>query len=107
MASFEGKTNTTGWRYNNKHLVYKDMSTPLKWKKHDGYVSEILSHLEKKTPFTYSTKKKGETQAITDFYHVKYVRIVRKAIRGKVKRNAMHAWKPFHDSGTYTTKKSI
>ena len=85
MASFEGKTNTTGWRYINQRLVYKDMSTPLKWKGHDHYASEILSHLEKKTPFTHTIKKNGETQTITDFYHVKYVRIVRKVIRGKVR----------------------
>ncbi|RDU36887.1 transposase [Neobacillus piezotolerans] len=85
MVSFEGKTNTTGWRYSNNHLVYKDMSTPLKWSGLDSHVSEILSHLEKKTPFTYSIKKKGETLTITDFYHVKYVRIVRKTIRGKVR----------------------
>ncbi|WP_059173465.1 hypothetical protein [Bacillus sp. FJAT-27445] len=85
MASFEGKTNKTGWRYHNKHLVYKDMSTPLKWTGHDSYVSEILSHLEKKTPFTYTIQKNGEAQTINDFYHVKYVRIVREIIRGKVR----------------------
>ncbi|WP_158587554.1 hypothetical protein [Neobacillus notoginsengisoli] len=85
MVSFEGKTNTTGWRYINQHLVYNDMSTPLKWKGNDYYVSEILSHLEKKTPFTYTIKKKGETQTINDFYHVKYVRIVRKMTRGNVR----------------------
>ncbi|RHW39033.1 hypothetical protein D1B31_13805 [Neobacillus notoginsengisoli] len=68
MASFEGKTNTTGWRYHNQHLVYKDMSTPLKRKGNDHYVSEILSHLEKKTPFTHTIKKKGKPKPSPIFF---------------------------------------
>jgi len=85
MASFEGKTNTTGWRYIDRHIVYKDMSTPLKWKEKDNYVSEVLAALDKKTPFSYTVIKNGITQMKTDVYHVKYVRIVRKIIRGNVR----------------------
>jgi hypothetical protein len=85
LDSFEGKTNATGWRYVDRHIVYKGLSTPLMIKDKDSYVVEVIKQLEEKTPFSYRVTTKGETKIVNSFYHVKYVRIVRKEIRGKTR----------------------
>ncbi|MBS4178442.1 hypothetical protein [Lederbergia citrea] len=85
MTSFEGKSNTTGWRYVDRHIVYKDVHTSLIIKSKDPYASEVLTNIEKKTPFSYTINSKEETKTINDVYRVKYVRIVRKVIRGKIR----------------------
>lgn len=83
FSSFEGKTNTTGWRFVDGFIVYKNVYTRLKTKKKDTYANEILRNIQQKTEFSYSVTTKGETTVIKDSYRVKYVRIVKKIIRGK------------------------
>ncbi|MBD1382469.1 transposase [Metabacillus arenae] len=85
MDSFEGKTNTTGWRYVDRHIVYKELSTPLLIKEKDTYVSEVVQNIEKKMSFSYKVHTNGETKTLTDLYRVKYVRIVKKEIRGRIR----------------------
>ena len=81
MDSFEGKSNDTGWRFVDGFIVYKDLNTSLVFKEKDAYASEIMTKLYDKTPFSYKTKDSVKS----DYYRVKYVRIVRKEIRGKVR----------------------
>lgn len=78
--SFEGKNNTTGWRFNNRKIVYKEHEIPLIIKENDLYIEEALSYVENEDVFTYinSSGKKAEST-----YKVKYVRIIQKHIRGK------------------------
>jgi hypothetical protein len=83
FSSFEGKTNTTGWRFVDGFIVYKNVYTRLKAKKKDTYANEILRNIQQKTKFSYSVTTKGETTMVKDTYRVKYVRIVKKIIRGK------------------------
>ncbi|QKY68841.1 hypothetical protein [Lentibacillus sp. CBA3610] len=78
MESFEGKTNTTGWRFIDGFLVYKDLSTPLKIKQNDAYTSEILHHLDQQTRFSYTIISDGKEKTVDDRYQVKFVRIVQK-----------------------------
>jgi hypothetical protein len=85
MNSFEGKTNVTGWRYVDQHLVYKDLSTPFLIKNKDEYALEILKNVEENNPFSYTTTLDGERKIAHAVYHVKFVRMVRKVIRGKVR----------------------
>ncbi|MFC8575084.1 hypothetical protein ACFUCO_17005 [Heyndrickxia sporothermodurans] len=85
MDSFEGKTNKTGWRYIDGNIVYKDLQSPLIVRKKDQYALEIIRHLKMKTEFSYKVTSEGDTKTVQDFYHVKYVRIVKKEIRGKVR----------------------
>jgi len=85
MLSFEGKTNNTGWRYIDRHIVYKDSHTPLIIKKHDDYAHQVISAIEEKQPFSYMAREKGETKTSYDHIRVKYVRIVQKEIRGKIR----------------------
>ena len=85
MRSFEGKTNNSGWRYIDRHIVYKDSHTPLIIKKHDDYAHQVIAAIEEKQPFSYMVREKGETKTSYDHTRVKYVRIVRKEIRGKIR----------------------
>src|SRR5690625_285778 len=85
MLSFEGKTNNTGWRYIDRHIVYKDAHTPLIIKKHDDYAHQVISAIEGKQPFSYMVREKGEMKTSYDHTRVKYVRIVQKEIRGKIR----------------------
>lgn len=80
MDSFEGKSNTTGWRCVNGRIVYKDWYTFLKIKEKDPYSYEIIRRIEEKTSFSYVGSNKEKLQ---DHYRVKYVRMVKKEIRGK------------------------
>lgn len=83
FSSFEGKTNTTGWRFVDGFIVYKNVHALLKTKKKDTYANEVLRNIQQKTEFSYSTTSKGKTILVTDTYRVKYVQIVKKIIRGK------------------------
>jgi hypothetical protein len=80
MNTFEGKNNTTGWIYKNRHIQYNLKMIPLIIKEKDTYVKEALHYIDSNQCFTYTTKK---DEARTEFYKVKYVRITRKVIRGK------------------------
>ncbi|QKY70585.1 hypothetical protein [Lentibacillus sp. CBA3610] len=68
MESFEGKTNTTGWRFIDGFLVYKDLTTPLRIRKHDAYASEVLHHLDQQTPFSYTIISDGKEKTVQDRY---------------------------------------
>lgn len=85
MESFEGKTNITGWRYIDRHIVYRDFFALVKIKMQDDYVAEVLENIEEKTAFSYTVTTKGKKETVTDVYHVKFVRIVKKVIRGKTR----------------------
>jgi hypothetical protein len=80
MNTFEGKNNTTGWIYKNRHIQYNLKMIPLIIKEKDTYVKEALHYIDSNQCFTYTTKKE---EVRTEFYKVKYVRITRKVIRGK------------------------
>ncbi len=85
MVSLEGKTNKTGWRYVDRHLVYKDRSTPLRIKPNDEYALTILSLLENQTSFSYTKTEKGKSITVHERYRVKYVRLVKRVIRGNIR----------------------
>src|SRR5690625_7775338 len=85
MRSFEGKTNNTGWRYIDRHIVYKDAHTPLIIKKHDDYAHQVISAIEGKQPFSYMVREREEMKTSYDHTRVKYVRIVQTEIRGKIR----------------------
>lgn len=80
FISFEGKNNTTGWRYDNRKIVYQNYKIPLLIKENDFYIQEALSYIENEEIFQYKTSK-GEIKEAT--YKVKFVRIIQKTIRGK------------------------
>lgn len=80
MMSFEGKSNKTGWTFDNGHIVFQQKEFALKIDKKDLYLQEALSNVNKAVPFTYATKK-GELKE--DKYRVKFVRIAKRFIRGK------------------------
>ncbi len=80
ILSFEGKTNTTGWMYRNKHIVFDGRKIGLKINEKDMYIQESLSVIENEVEFQYKNK---EGQIQTAPYKVKYVRIVKRVIRGK------------------------
>ena len=80
MDSFEGKNNTTGWRFAEGKIVSTNQPFDLKIKDNDLYIKEAFYYLETEQIFQYKDKK-GEVQ--TDFYRVKYVRILKRMIRGK------------------------
>ncbi len=80
ILSFEGKTNTTGWMYRNKHIVFDGKKVGLQINEKDLYIQESLSAIENGVEFQYKDK---EGQVRTAPYKVKYVRIVKRVIRGK------------------------
>lgn len=82
MDSFEGKTNKTGWVFKNNCIVYEKYQINLKLSDKDIYIKEALSYIDNKLSFTYKNNKDELKQAE---YKVKYVRIVKKIIRGKVR----------------------
>ena len=81
MQSFEGKSNTTGWRYVDGFILYNGLHTELSIKPKDDYASEIIKNVSDKKEFSYKTNDSYKK----DFYRIKYVRIVKKTIRGKVR----------------------
>ena len=80
ILSFEGKTNTTGWIYRNRHIVFDGKKIGLQINEKDVYIQESLSAIENEVEFRYKDKK---GQFMTAPYKVKYVRIVKRVIRGK------------------------
>lgn len=82
FVSFEGKNNSTGWRFSEGKIVYKKFDIPLKTKENDLYIQEALSHIENEDEFSY-TNSEGENLKAN--YKVKYVRIIQKEIRGKAR----------------------
>ncbi len=69
----------------DRFIVYKDLSTPLIINSKDAYISEVIQHLDQRTPFSYTVTSKGIEKTVQAVYRVKYVRIVQKEIRGKTR----------------------
>ncbi|MEH7272362.1 transposase [Neobacillus vireti] len=82
MDSFEGKNNETGWRFKNGKIISNDVLLDLKVKEMDIYLKEAFHLLNSQQTFQYKNKD-GET--VTDFFRVKYVRILKRVIRGTVR----------------------
>ena len=80
ILSFEGKTNTTGWFYRNKHIVFDGKKIGLQINEKDLYIQESFSAIENGVEFRYKDK---EVHVRTASYKVKYVRILKRVIRGK------------------------
>ncbi|WP_310195628.1 transposase [Neobacillus niacini] len=82
MDSFEGKNNDTGWRFKEGKVISNDRVFALKVKEMDLYLIEAFHLLNSQQIFQYKNKE-GETD--TDFYRVKYVRILKRIVRGIVR----------------------
>ncbi|MGP7816400.1 RNA-guided endonuclease TnpB family protein [Niallia sp. 01092] len=82
MFSFEGKKNNIGWFYRNGAIVFRKTNIHLIMKKNDLYMQEALSNIENNVEFEYKTKKGMLKEA---FHKVKYVRIVKRVIRGETR----------------------
>src|SRR5690625_7991374 len=95
MRSFEGKTNNSGWRYIDRHIVYKDSHTPLIIKKHDDYAHEVISAIEEMQQFSYVVRDKGETKTSYDHTRGKSARVVHKELRGKFRYVCMISYLGF------------
>lgn len=80
MDSFEGKNNRTGWRFVGGKIISVNHSFSLIVKDSDVYLKEAFYYLKSQQAFQYRDKD-GEVQ--TDFYKVKYVRILKRTIRGR------------------------
>lgn len=52
MQSFEGKSNTTGWRYVDGLIHYNGLHTELSIKPKDDYASEIIKNVSDKKEFS-------------------------------------------------------
>ena len=57
ILSFEGKTNTTGWIYRNKHIVFDGKKIGLQINERDLYIQESLSAIENGVEFQYKNKE--------------------------------------------------
>ena len=79
MDSFEGKNNETGWRFKEGKIITNDRAFALKLKEMDMYLKEAFHLLTSQQIFQYKNKD-GET--VSDFYRVKYVRIIKRIVRG-------------------------
>ncbi|MCM3652568.1 transposase [Metabacillus litoralis] len=82
MVSFEGKKNSTGWFYRTKQIIFGESKIDVKIKENDGYIQEALSAIESNLEFEYKTKK-GERKNVS--HKVKYVRVLKRVIRGNVR----------------------
>jgi hypothetical protein len=82
MDSFEGKNNVTGWRFKEGKVISIGRVFALKVKEMDMYLKEAFHLLNSQQIFQYKNKD-GKT--VTDFYRVKYVRIVKRIVRGIVR----------------------
>ncbi|MEH7249837.1 hypothetical protein V7114_24015 [Neobacillus niacini] len=82
MDSFEGKNNHTGWRFKEEKVISKDRVFGLKVKEMDMYLKEAFHLLNSQQTFQYKNKD-GET--VSDHYKVKYVRIIKRVVRGIVR----------------------
>ncbi|AOM84408.1 hypothetical protein [Salisediminibacterium beveridgei] len=79
-VSFEGKNNATGWRFSEGKIVYQKLNVPLKVKENDLYMQEALSRIEHEEEFAYTN---ADGKKLKSNCKVKYVRILKKEIRGK------------------------
>lgn len=93
MDSFEGKKNNTGWMFRNRQIVCGKNEISLLIKDNDGYMQEALSNIENEVEFEYRTNS-GELKK--SFYKVKYVRILKRVIRGKARYYAQLVVQGFH-----------
>ena len=82
MDSFEGKNNETGWRFKEGKIITNDWAFALKVKEIDMYLKEAFHLLNAQQIFQYKNKD-GET--VSDFYRVKYVRIIKRIVRGAIR----------------------
>ena len=82
MDSFEGKNNHTGWRFQEEKVISKDRVFGLKVKEMDMYLKEAFHLLNSQQTFQYKNK---EEETVTDFYRVKFVRILKRIVRGIVR----------------------
>jgi hypothetical protein len=82
MDSFEGKNNDTGCRFKEGKVISNDRVFALKVKEMDMYLKEAFHLLNSQQLFKYKNKYE---ETVTDFYRVKYVRILRRIIRGTVR----------------------
>ncbi|SDN85777.1 hypothetical protein [Bacillus sp. OK048] len=82
MDSFEGKNNNTGWRFKEGKVISNDRVFALNVKEKDMYLKEAFHLLNSKHTFQYKNKD-GEN--VTDYYRVKYVRILKRIVRGIVR----------------------
>ncbi|MEH7115698.1 transposase [Neobacillus niacini] len=82
MDSFEGKNNHTGWRFKEEKVISKDRVFGLKVKEMDMYLKETFHLLNSQQTFQYKNK---EEETVTDFYRVKFVRILKRIVRGIVR----------------------
>ncbi|MDQ1002679.1 hypothetical protein QFZ28_003079 [Neobacillus niacini] len=82
MDSFEGKNNDTGWRFKDGKVISNDRVFELKVKEMDMYLKEAFYLLNSQQIFQY---KNQEVETVTDFYRVKYIRILKRVIRGIVR----------------------
>ena len=82
MDSFEGKNNDTGWRFKDGKVISNETVFALKVKEIDMYLKEAFHLLNSQQIFQYKNKD-GET--VSNFYRVKYVRILKRVIRGIVR----------------------
>ena len=82
MDSFDGKNNKTGWRFKEEKVISTDKIFTLKVKDTDMYLKEAFNLLNSKQKFQYKNKD-GET--VADSYRVKYVRILKRVIRGAIR----------------------
>lgn len=82
MDSFEGKNNETGWRFKEGKIISNDRAFALKVKEMDMYLKEAFHLLTSQQVFQYKNKD-GET--VSDYYRVKYVRIIKRVVRGTIR----------------------
>ncbi|MBZ5751250.1 hypothetical protein [Metabacillus rhizolycopersici] len=82
MVSFKGKKNSTGWFYRKKQIVFGKSKINVKIKENDVYIQEALLAIESNLEFEYKTKK-GELKNAS--HKVKYVRVLKRVIRGNVR----------------------
>ncbi|MEH7493041.1 transposase [Neobacillus niacini] len=82
MDSFEGKNNQTGWRFKEGKVISNDRVFALKVIEMDMYLKEAFHLLTTQQIFQYKNQD-GET--VSEFYKVKYVRILKRIVRGSVR----------------------
>ncbi|MEH6996609.1 hypothetical protein V7075_28560, partial [Neobacillus drentensis] len=82
MNSFEGKNNKTGWRFKEGKIISNNKVFALRVKDRDIYQKEAFHLLNSKQSFQY---KNIDGETVTECYRVKYVRILKRAVRGIVR----------------------
>jgi hypothetical protein len=82
MYSFEGKNNQTGWRLKEGKVISNDRVFALKVKEMDLYLKEAFYLLTSQQIFQY---KNQDGEDVSESYRVKYVRILKRFVRGSVR----------------------